>query len=229
MNSYFNSTANEQKNIIQQIANRMVLPPQAIEKDVWITALVQLVFSLPIADKLVFKGGTSLSKIWNVIERFSEDIDLSIDRQYFGLEGDLTKKQLKSLRKQSSLFVKEAFCNALQNTFNQYGLQDLLSIVVEPDGEGDKTYPEPRKVFIRYRSLFDKSDYLTSEVVLEIGIDYASNIRNNLNIIPAQNVIEEWQQDYEVMQSTMIHGKSLPFDKLLERLKELEERFRRLK
>jgi predicted nucleotidyltransferase component of viral defense system len=53
------------------------LPPQSIEKDLWVTTILQLVFSLPFADKLVFKGGTSLSKVWNVIERFCEDIDLA--------------------------------------------------------------------------------------------------------------------------------------------------------
>ena len=64
-----------------------------------------MVFSLPYADKFVLKGGSSLSKTWKLIYRFSEDIDLAIDRSMFGLEGDLTKKQLKKLRKESSLFV----------------------------------------------------------------------------------------------------------------------------
>lgn len=77
-------------------------------------------------------GGTSLSKVWHLIERFSEDIDLAVDRSLFGFEGDLTKKQIKKLRKASSLFVKDTFCPALQKTIVQYGLQDLCKIWAEP-------------------------------------------------------------------------------------------------
>ena len=51
-----------------------------------------------------------MSKVWCQIERFSEDIDLAVDRSLFGMEGDLTKKQIKKLRKMSSLFVSEEFC-----------------------------------------------------------------------------------------------------------------------
>ena len=83
--------------VFTQTANKTGLPVQAVEKDLWVTAVLQMVFSLPIADHLVFKGGTSLSKVWKVIRRFSEDIDLAIDPSIWGFEGDLTKKQIKRL------------------------------------------------------------------------------------------------------------------------------------
>ena len=143
--------------------------PQIIEKDLWVTTVLQLIFSLPFADKLVFKGGTSLSKVWNVIQRFSEDLDMTVDRELFDLQGDLTIKQIKKLRKLSSLFVKETFCSELQKAFQKHGLQPIFTIEPQPDGEADRTYPEPRKIFIRYKSLFDDMPYLKSEIVLEIG------------------------------------------------------------
>ena len=87
----------EQIAALQNVAGIKHIPPQAVEKDLWVTTILQIVFSLPFADSLIFKGGTSLSKVFGKIERFSEDIDLAIDRTYFGLEGDLTKKQLKKL------------------------------------------------------------------------------------------------------------------------------------
>ena len=93
-------TKDEQIAALQNVAGAKHIPPQAVEKDLWVTTILQIVFSLPFADSLVFKGGTSLSKVFGKIERFSEDIDLAIDRTYFGLEGDLTKKQLKKLRKE---------------------------------------------------------------------------------------------------------------------------------
>jgi len=307
--------------------------PQIIEKDLWVTTVLQLIFSFPFAEKLVFKGGTSLSKVWNVIQRFSEDIDISVDRELFDLKGDLTIKQIKKLRKQSSLFVKEIFCLELQKAFKKYKLQHILTAEPQEDGDGDKTYPEPRKIFIRYKSLFDDIPYLNSEIVLEIGaralfeptakreiksmisenfnidtniennpintsipektfiekafllheiftssgkmlanrksrhlydlekmmdndfaiaaisdnllwdtiryhrekfthingVDYSQDIRTNICLIPPVEVINDWQQDYETMQRTMIYGKSLPFDKLMERIKELNERFRNIK
>lgn len=154
---------------LQNVAGTKHIPPQAVEKDLWVTTILQVVFSLPLADRLVFKGGTSLSKVFGIIERFSEDIDLAIDRTYFGFEGDLTKKQLKKLRKQSSIFVRDKFLYELQEAFHQYGLTEL-SVTAEPDGKGDETYPEPRKLFIEYPSLFRESlDYIKPRVMLETG------------------------------------------------------------
>lgn len=106
----------------------------------------------------------------NLIERFSGDIDIAIDPAVYGLSGDLTKKQLKNLRKRSSLYVEEVLMPALQNEFEKYGLTNYLSINVEPDGEGDATYPEPRRIFIKYPSLLEeKFSYLKNEVILEVG------------------------------------------------------------
>lgn len=162
-------TKDEQIAALQNVAGAKHIPPQAVEKDLWVTTILQIVFSLPFADSLVFKGGTSLSKVFGKIERFSEDIDLAIDRTYFGLEGDLTKKQLKKLRKQSSTFVRDTFLGELQEAFRQHGLTEL-SATAEPDGEGDATYPEPRKIFIEYPSLFRESlDYIKPRVMLETG------------------------------------------------------------
>ena len=84
------------------------MPAQVVEKDFWVTTILQVVFALPFAEHIVFKGGTSLSKVWRLIERFSEDIDLAIDPLLLGVtHKDLTKKQIKGLRKASSLFVLE--------------------------------------------------------------------------------------------------------------------------
>lgn len=162
-------TRDEQIAALQNVAGLKHIPPQAVEKDLWVSIILQIVFSLSFADKMVFKGGTSLSKVFGKIERFSEDIDLAIDRTYFGMEGDLTKKQLKKLRKQSSTFVRDIFMQELQETFKKHGLTEL-SVIAEPDGEGNATYPEPRKIFIEYPSLFhDSLDYIKPRVMLEIG------------------------------------------------------------
>ena len=156
--------------ILEQTAIKQGLPKQAIEKDLWVTAMLQILFSLPCAESLVFKGGTSLSKVWRLISRFSEDIDVAIDRTAFELDGDLTKKQVKKLRKASSLFVRDTLYQQLQEAVNQTPLKTLCQIGSEPDGEGDATYPEPRSIFIRYKSVFDdKLDYIPPIVKVEAG------------------------------------------------------------
>ena len=137
MNNYFSLTIEEQRQVLQAAEGRIGLPAQAIEKDLWVTTILQIVFTLPFADKLIFKGGTSLSKVGKHISRFSEDIDLAIDRSHFGLEGDLTKKQIKKLRKESSTFVREEFYKTLSGAIQQYGLDALCTIEAEQDGEGE--------------------------------------------------------------------------------------------
>ena len=169
-NNYFELTTAQQRAILEQAAIKRGLPKQAIEKDLWVTAVIQMLFSLPCADNLVFKGGTSLSKVWRLISRFSEDIDLAIDRAVFELEGDLTKKQVKRLRKASSLFVRDTLYQQLLEAVYQTSLKDICQIEPEPDGEGDATYPEPRSIFIRYKSVFDdKLDYIPPVVKVEAG------------------------------------------------------------
>ncbi len=170
MNNYFEPSIDDQRRVLQQASAQYRLPPQAIEKDLWVTTILQIVFTLPFADKLIFKGGTSLSKVWKQIERFSEDIDLAVDRSLFGFEGDLTKKQIKKLRKASSLFVKEEFCQQLQSAIEKYSLSSQCSLEPEPDGEGDNTYPEPRKLYVKYKSAWaEPLAYLSPVVMLEVG------------------------------------------------------------
>lgn len=170
MNNYFALPKLQQRQILEQATLRIKLPVQAIEKDIWVSTILQIIFSLPIAQHLIFKGGTSLSKAWGLINRFSEDIDLAVGRALFELEGDLTKKGIKKLRKRSSIFVRDDLFIMLQDALKQYGLADKCTLTVEPDGEGDNTYPEPRKIFIAYESAYDEQlDYLRPIVMLEVG------------------------------------------------------------
>ena len=170
MNNYFQLSKDQQQIVLTQAANKTGLPVQAVEKDLWVTVVLQMVFALPVANHLVFKGGTSLSKVWKVIRRFSEDIDLAIDPSIWGFEGDLTKKQIKRLRKASSIFVRDELCLSLKGVVSETGMEKWLQVEADPDGEGDGTYPEPRMIHVRYKSLFNENlPYLHSEVKLEVG------------------------------------------------------------
>lgn len=69
-------------------ARRTGIGPHIIEKDFWVCWLLRLIFADPdLGGHLVFKGGTSLSKVFGIIQRFSEDIDLSVDPVWLGFDG----------------------------------------------------------------------------------------------------------------------------------------------
>ena len=103
MNKFLELSDSQRKNVYESIAYKVGLPAQVIEKDFWVTVILQAVFALPISRHFVFKGGTSLSKGWKLIERFSEDIDLAVNPVFIGAsEGELTKKQIKKLKKSKS-------------------------------------------------------------------------------------------------------------------------------
>lgn len=79
-----------QRQAINSVALSSGLPPSSIEKDWWVTQVLKALHSLSYSKHIAFKGGTSLSKCWNLIERFSEDIDIAISREYLGFSGELS-------------------------------------------------------------------------------------------------------------------------------------------
>lgn len=97
----------ENKNLfrdaIRVTAQQMNLLPEFVEKDYWVTYALFTIFNDEIGKDTVFKGGTALSKCYNMIERFSEDIDLVVLRR----EGE-TDSKLKSKLKAVSTVVAAA-------------------------------------------------------------------------------------------------------------------------
>ena len=84
MIDFLQYTTQQQIKALQLVANKRGLPEVVIEKDWWVSNLLNIIFAMPAECKIIFKGGTSLSKAWKLIDRFSEDIDLSVDPAYFG-------------------------------------------------------------------------------------------------------------------------------------------------
>lgn len=199
MNNYFSLTKEQQQKVLQAAENKIGLPGQAIEKDIWVTTILQIVFTMSCAQHLIFKGGTSISKVWNLIKRFSEDIDLAIDPVVFGITEDITKKKIKKLRKTSSVYVRDTFYPELQQAIENHGLAELCSVEVEPDGEGDGTYPEPRKVWIKYDSVCPSElDYLKPVVMLEIS---SRSLMEPCTVTKVKSMVEN---NYPNIQTTLV-------------------------
>jgi len=87
MNALATLPASEQQLYFQQYQGTQGIDATIVEKDFWVCWLLGILFRTePLSQNCVFKGGTSLSKVYNVIQRFSEDIDLSVDPGFLGCE-----------------------------------------------------------------------------------------------------------------------------------------------
>ena len=87
MAEFFQLSAAERLDALNVAADKSGVLPHLLEKDLWVVWSLRHLFAGPYADHLVFKGGTSLSKAYRVIRRFSEDVDLTYDIR--AIAGDL--------------------------------------------------------------------------------------------------------------------------------------------
>jgi len=136
------------------IAEKTGMASYAVEKDWWVVQVLSIVFDMEIGKYLVFKGGTSLSKSWNLIERFSEDIDLAIDRKFYGFDGKLSKKQRTDLRKKANKYITDIFYNELIEKFKEKGFDDV-EFNIEDAISSDQ---DPRIVEIFYPNVISLQD-----------------------------------------------------------------------
>ena len=151
--------------VLDEIKNRTGFPLYIIEKDWWVVQTLRLVSQMDVAEHLVFKGGTSLSKAWELIDRFSEDIDLAINREFFGFSGNISRTQVGKLKDASSKYISGDFLIALQKAFNDADIRNVrLSIVDRKDPDDD-----PVKIEVAYPTVTDYSAFVQPRVLLEIG------------------------------------------------------------
>ncbi|GAB3016177.1 nucleotidyl transferase AbiEii/AbiGii toxin family protein [Niabella terrae] len=323
--------ADEQKlQVLEQVENAIGIPAFVVEKDWWVCIILKAVFQSKYADSITFKGGTSLSKAYNLIDRFSEDIDLIIDRHLLGFDQLESKTQIKKLRRASGNFINNEFRMELVNQMDQLGI-DLKQYEIRYNDYIDDT-SDPNTLEIHYQSIVPTDNaYIQQRVLLEMGarslsepfetksiisfidhhykdlgftkpsfdvqvvvptrtfiekvlllheefskpadkirtdrltrhlydldrimraeygemaivddelfetivqhrktvtplrgMDYSNHARGKLSIIPPDAIVEKWEVDYKTMQENMIMGKSLKWEELLDKIREIEERF----
>ncbi|HLF63487.1 MAG TPA: nucleotidyl transferase AbiEii/AbiGii toxin family protein [Saprospiraceae bacterium] len=306
----------------------------AVEKDWWVVRTLQLVFETEIAEHTVFKGGTSLSKAWSLIDRFSEDIDLALDRKFLGFDKpdiEMNGSQVSKLRRESNSYITATYLPQIEKDFAKAGFTEVklqLVAIKAPD-------EDPVKILVHYPSVTAPSRYLPPKVEIEIGcrsliepytereivsfvgerfkgrpfadteiiipvvnpertflekvfllheefqqptekirterksrhlydlekmmdtmfglkalsdkelyqhivehrktitpirgIGYANHSPATINIIPPADVLDAWKKDYEEMQESMIYKESLPFERLMDRIQELQNKINQLK
>ena len=168
MAEFFQLSTAERLDALNAAADTSGLLPHLLEKDIWVVWSLQHLFAGSYAEHLVFKGGTSLSKAYGVIHRFSEDVDLTYDIR--AIAGDLVgdadvplpstksqeKKWSKEIRARLSDWVGSEIVPRLKQDLEQKGLPATAR------AEGDK-------VFIDYVPLVTGTGYVAPTVMLEFG------------------------------------------------------------
>ena len=153
---------------IETLSLNYGMPEQIIEKDWWVSTVMRALFALPYANQMSFKGGTSLSKCWNVISRFSEDIDIAVNRVFLGYGGELSRTQVSDkLRRAACTFVRERLQNDLRDKMIEQGIpSDKFSIEVNITSISTV---DPEVINVRYDSLYPMLSYIRNAVKIEVS------------------------------------------------------------
>lgn len=154
--------------ILTRLETRLGLKPAIIEKDWWVTAVLRAIFELPYAEHLSFKGGTSLSKCWHLIDRMSEDIDIGITREYLGFDGPLSKTQISDkLRRAACSFVRKQMQYDLNAQLIKNGISsDLFRVWVDIT---PVSTTDPEVIWVEYNSAVENVGYIPNVVKIEVS------------------------------------------------------------
>lgn len=345
MSKWIDYTIEERKTMVQTVSELKQIDEASVEKDWWVTAVLYAVFHTSIGSFLSVKGGTSLSKGWRVINRFSEDIDLALNRDFFlNVKGLSCAKcasntQIHNLRERAQDYIFGDFKTELETELKNLGL--YVSVVGDndlTDAKGkQRKVPhdkDPSVIFVEYPSLYNSSaSYAAPVVKIEISVlsmvepfemrrisslieqafseenvdsdfvqtiksvspartflekafllceeyqrkvprthrmtrhfydlerlmrtpyadaalkderlymdivnhrrkyyhvgyvDYDKELPQNIRIVPDDVLLPSYEADYNEMRRSFIYGKSLEFPALMERMKELQDRFRKI-
>jgi hypothetical protein len=170
--------ASERRLIIEQVAARRGILPVIVEKDFWVCWILGRIYATPeMATSVVFKGGTSLSKVFGVIQRFSEDADLSVTPASIGFSdtelddapsATQRNKRMKALAKACEVCVEERFQPALEAA--------VAGILGAPSQQPTwlKYEIDPQaatpNLWFRYPSVLPQAGgYIAKQVKLELG------------------------------------------------------------
>lgn len=133
MNRLASMPVTERRAVFAEAAEQLQIKPVMVEKDFWVSWTLAALFAHPeFGEQLVFKGGTSLSKVFDVIKRFSEDIDLSVGPAFLGIsEASVEEADSRNKRTQRMKELEEACIERVRDRFSP----ELERIAVEVLGK----------------------------------------------------------------------------------------------
>ena len=188
MDRFANDTPEHRDEAFGQAAAELGFAKAIVEKDFWVCWSLQHLFALPsFGDHMIFKGGTSLSKAYDVIHRFSEDVDLSLDRTQLGFGGDSDPEQpdlsggkrkslLQELQDVAEATVAGPLLDEINTAFSA-ALEQPFTLTID---EGD-----PQTVLFGYPSLrANDNSYIQPVIRFEFGARGAQLPAEQRTIVP---------------------------------------------
>lgn len=182
MSKWIDFSLEERKAMLQGVVEARQIDEAAAEKDWWVTAVLYALFHTSVSEYLLFKGGTSLSKGWNIINRFSEDIDLALSRDYFlnvkqlSCASCTSNTQIHNLREKGQDFLFGEFKDELTAKLSDMGLEAIVltdNDITNENGE-QRRVPhdkDPSVLYVQYPSLYNgQAAYAIPTVKVEISV-----------------------------------------------------------
>ena len=182
MSKWIDFSLDERKAMIQGVVESRQIDEAAVEKDWWVTAVLYALFHTSVSGYLLFKGGTSLSKGWDIINRFSEDIDLALSRDYFLNVKQLScasctnNTQIQNLREKGQDFLFGEFKDEFSAKLAELGIE--VTVLTDNDITNEKGEPrkvphdkDPSVLYVQYPSLYNsQAAYAIPTVKVEISV-----------------------------------------------------------
>ncbi len=165
----------ERLQLLDIVSAKKALPRLAIEKDWWVTMVLKALSQTQYAHLMSFKGGTSLSKGWQLIERFSEDIDIALKREErFSISGT-SNTQLAKARRITRHYIVRELPEEIEKALYGMGITDFtleaeISRIYDGDTVELRADTHPSVVYVNYKSILSEvSEYLLPRVKIELS------------------------------------------------------------
>ena len=166
--AFLRLSAKDRRDALGVAVDQSGRPAHLLEKDVWVVWALAALYGSPLGEHLVFKGGTSLSKAYRVIRRFSEDVDLTYDIRQIapdlvGADGEALPKTRSEEKRWSSEVrrrLPEWVARTAQPVIASALAAEELAAAIRVEGE---------KLFIDYEATTTGSGYVAPVVMLEFG------------------------------------------------------------
>ena len=193
---FLKATPQDRRDVFLGAAARLGTPEQNVEKDFWVTWTLDVLFNgLPAGHpRYLFKGGTSLSKAYGLISRFSEDIDITVFREDLGQAASVEKLEGMSRKKRQAKLdaIKDACREYIQNTLAQQFGEVVRAALAESNIEAkapavvvDHDDPDGQSLLFWYPAVTTgRDDYVRPAVKIESGAKSALDPNEGLTIVP---------------------------------------------
>ncbi|MYE11729.1 MAG: nucleotidyl transferase AbiEii/AbiGii toxin family protein [Gammaproteobacteria bacterium] len=201
---FLSLSARERADILRTVAARSGRAAVILEKDIWVCWVLQALFSAPDPHPMAFKGGTSLSKVFGVIDRFSEDVDITLDYRAFNdgfdpFANDASRNQIRRfterLRGRVAGYVHDVVAPVLDAAAERLAADGRHEIHVDDTGETIRfAYPT---------ALEEPYSYVRSEVLLEFGGRNVIDPNEEHVVVPDMAALAR-ELDYPVAEVTVL-------------------------